>query len=580
MSEVKLEQNLPEDDSPLFPKPNPYLLQEIKEKFDLLEASEKKVEALRKFQSLSPEEKEALKKAESEKLKEEGGQSAAVPTEAEVEAKKQPRSWFNYLVFGEEADKQVERVQGAAEAVVNVAKKGASLVGVDKIVDKIPTVSLTRYEVDPEKDLREAEAELYGRKFAARKLVEQLEKDSNPFLTFGAALGDFNEFEGYFPGRYYERSAQEAMQILSTVLVAANDIAKTHSDPELDKAIENLMNTVKAGTKLTEEDFKSLGYKTDEKLTDEQLAEKWGLTGMSSYNAGILQNQGKLPEMFFDVQKMLSSYNVLQALSAIEGELKGNLQEIEQDSTLTPAQKATKRRERWNEVFVDRITGSVKEGDAVDGVKTKTTLELYGAAILSPLLLDTEVTIEQATIFRLLVEKDKRAGVNEEQSHRLVDAYTFAETSGQIRDQIADRFGKKVSDLSNQEIENALLLLAKTPEYSKIQRVFVDINNNLPVFIELSRALEVFKKGMDIPAEIDTALTNQTDYELLFKEIQTARKKVEEIITNKLQLPPEQAVKLAEQFVERNEGRITEAEKQIPQRIKLISERAFGGDGK
>ena len=567
---------LRESINPSLPKANPYLLQEYKERIEKLEAAQKEAELQRHVHSLPPDQRKLLKQ-EQEKQKESSAEAAKssttpAPDTSEKIVDHSVWAWAKYFWRGEEPEKIVE----VGKAGVAKAKEIAGDV-LDSAANKVGVTLLTTERVDPDQKraLRDAETALYVEKFRMRKFLEQMTDRMDPFSSKGSQVGEYTGIR--VPERYDSRSAQEAMSILATVLAVTSDLAKRTDDKELMANATELANFIQASTRMRKEDFEALDYTTND-VSDLEMAQKWGLIkANSSFVPGMGMVNNRLPEMFFEVQQLLTSYNVLQTLSGVESELDQLLKKVDLDTSSTESDKKLEREKIWREIVSYRITDSIKNGGEQDGVQASVMQHLYGAAILAPLLLAEErgISVGEATTFKLLAEKAKRNVGNDEflqeQTYRIENAYLTAEREGKIRDLVVSKFGKEASALSNAKLDQALTEARKEfgEDFVKADRLYGDISRHLPAFIELRRALEHL--SIEPPKGINTG-----NREELFKDIRAARREVERVISERLKITPEQAVQMADEFVARNNGSLSEEALQIPQKIKTIAERNFG----
>ena len=264
--------------------------------------------------------------------------------------------------------------------------------------------------------------------------------------------------------------------------------------------------------------------------------------------------------MFFQVQKMLNAFEVLKTIDGVEQASKILFKEIDFNEDVLD--KEAEKNRVLSGLINEKIRGS-------NGIQEYIERYTSGAMIVSPILYGEhgDLTVEQASVFRLLIEKSSReveSDFEEEKSYRFVDAYSNLVRDGKIADEIKDVTGSAVSDLSDSELEQALKNYSTRDAYYQMQDLYSKIDSNLPVYVELRRAV----------IGLSTNLEHQDiGYEALKKELANSKLEVKRIIKETLGLDQENSIRLASAFISANTdssssvGLSVEAE-QIPKRVE------------
>lgn len=532
------------------PKANPYLLKELHKKVDDYKRAKEEYKALKDFYDKSPEERKEIL-AEREKQKTENSElTVKEKTEKEIEEKPDTSllGKVKFFVMGADhepiVEKAVEIAENIKESVTpNIFKTG---------------------DACENKDLILAERKLIAKRFEAKQMFKQLKKRLNPFNKIGTEINLYDETELGFDVTIKERSAQEAMQLLATVYTFAKEIGTESNDPDLLKDVENLHNVLALGSSLDKECFASICL-SDEVLSDKELAKRWGLNNIGGFNDALALAQGDLPQMYFQVQKMLSAYNVLQTVVGVEKVAELEINEIE-SREITPSYSYADRQADKETIIKKLIEEKIT---SKEGIQEATRKYIDGAAISTPLEFSEygELTLEQGTVLRLLIAKTKFEVSNEleeEMAYRLKDNYENFVGEGRIANEINKITGKNAEELSELEVNKLLKHYSRDESYTEMKGLLVKIKSNLPAFVELRRSVEKFNSNMS--------------YEELKDELSKSRKELNRIIEETLQLTPEKSVELAEAFVSANEGNLSAEAKAVPARIKQFVGNVFSGD--
>ena len=529
-------------------KPNSHLLEKLEDNFEKLEKAKENYKALKEFyEENTPEERKAIiAKRESKKT---GNSNLTAKEKKEKDIEEnigKDDSWLGMaktFVLGKDPEPYVEKITEIVE-VASETFKGATP-GIMKMSDPCENHELIL-----------AERTLIARKYEARQLLKQVKKRLNPFVDTGLKIDLYDPSNLGLRPRIQSRSAQEAMQLLTTVYVYTKKIADKTGDTDLKRDAENLFSIINVGSKLNQEDFASIGL-SSEVLSDEQVAKKWGLDSIDGPHSlsGLVKNS--LPQMYFEVQQMVSAYNVLQTVKGVREASEILVKEIDLNDNLTD--KNAEKKRVLEKLINEKITGE-------QGIQKYTRRYVDGAAISTPIEFNKhgELTLEQGTVLRLLIAKTKFEVGNEleeEAAYRLEDNYNNFVDEGRINDEILELKEKKAEDLSEQEVDEMLSDYRQKDSFGEMRILLDEIKSQLPAFIELRKTVENFSSDMS--------------YDQLVSELDKSESEIMKVIEQTLNLTPEKSVALADAFVSSNEGNLSDEAKQVPGRVRQFLGRVY-----